>query len=172
MNITLPLTQTVLDWITEHPYQTFMHVANGIIICTPAVVTVPIFSALRFGAVGPGAGKPLRVHPIAFTLLFCLLLVLLLSFLSNASEFDDGVPWCRTGQWALHNVAKRGHEWIRSQYRRRCSSSRGCGVFHGCLGIGMARKQWDSDLRIQQASCMMECTYLPFIDYHNTYIEV
>jgi hypothetical protein len=44
------------DWVTEHPYQTAMHVANGVILCTPAAVTVPIFSALGFSTVGPAAG--------------------------------------------------------------------------------------------------------------------
>jgi hypothetical protein len=56
MNFTLPLPQVMRDWVTEHPYQTAMHVANGVILCTPAAVTVPIFSALGFSTVGPAAG--------------------------------------------------------------------------------------------------------------------
>lgn len=50
-------TQAVLDWIVAHPYQTALQVVNGIIICTPAVVTSPFLAVLGFGAQGPGLGK-------------------------------------------------------------------------------------------------------------------
>lgn len=50
-------TQAVLNWMAEHPYQTALHVANGVIICTPAAATVPFLSALGFGATGPLVGK-------------------------------------------------------------------------------------------------------------------
>jgi hypothetical protein len=49
----------VTTWVTNHPYQTAMHIANGVILCTPAAVTVPIFSALGFSAAGPAAGNAL-----------------------------------------------------------------------------------------------------------------
>jgi hypothetical protein len=58
MNATWPLPAVVLTWITDHPYQSVFHAFNGIILCTPAAVTVPIFSVLGFGAVGPTAGTP------------------------------------------------------------------------------------------------------------------
>jgi hypothetical protein len=56
MDVALPFAQAAKDWVTEHPYQTAMHVANGVIVCTPAAVTVPIFTALGFTAAGPAAG--------------------------------------------------------------------------------------------------------------------
>jgi hypothetical protein len=56
MNSTLSLLAAVPTWITEHPYQSAFHAFNGIILCTPAAVTVPIFSALGFGAAGPYTG--------------------------------------------------------------------------------------------------------------------
>lgn len=57
----------VTTWVTDHPYQTAMHVANGVILCTPAAVTVPIFSALGFSAVGPAAGNaPARFTALAY----------------------------------------------------------------------------------------------------------
>lgn len=48
--------QVILDWIAAHPYQTAFHVVNGVIICTPAAATVPIFAAMGFTATGPVAG--------------------------------------------------------------------------------------------------------------------
>lgn len=53
----------VTGWITDHPYQTAMHVANGVILCTPAAITVPVFSALGFSTVGPAAGKQHTLLP-------------------------------------------------------------------------------------------------------------
>jgi hypothetical protein len=55
MNFTIPVTQVILDWITEHPYQTAFHVINGVVLCTPAALTVPFFGALGFGSAGPAA---------------------------------------------------------------------------------------------------------------------
>jgi hypothetical protein len=52
----------ITTWVTDHPYQTAMHVANGVILCTPAAITVPVFSALGFSAAGPAAG----IDPIYF----------------------------------------------------------------------------------------------------------
>jgi hypothetical protein len=49
-------TQQLLDWIAAHPYQTFFHVVNGVIILTPAAATVPLFSALGLSAGGPISG--------------------------------------------------------------------------------------------------------------------
>lgn len=36
-----------------------MHVANGVILCTPAAINVPVFGALSFSAAGPAAGMAL-----------------------------------------------------------------------------------------------------------------
>jgi hypothetical protein len=66
MNVAVPAAQAVKEWVTEHPYQTAMHVANGVILCTPAAVTVPIFSALGFTAAGPAAGTFLGSHLHSF----------------------------------------------------------------------------------------------------------
>ncbi|KAF2852674.1 hypothetical protein T440DRAFT_466798 [Plenodomus tracheiphilus IPT5] len=49
--------QALLNWIAEHPYQTFFHVVNGVVLLTPAAATVPIFSALGLSAGGPVAGS-------------------------------------------------------------------------------------------------------------------
>jgi hypothetical protein len=49
--------KVILDWIAAHPYQTAFHVANGVILATPAAATVPIFSAMGFSATGPVAGE-------------------------------------------------------------------------------------------------------------------
>lgn len=46
----------VTTWVSNHPYQTAMHAANVVILCTPAAITVPVFSALGFSAAGPAAG--------------------------------------------------------------------------------------------------------------------
>jgi hypothetical protein len=46
----------MIDWVTEHPYQTVVHIANGVILCTPAAITAPIFSTLGFSALGPASG--------------------------------------------------------------------------------------------------------------------
>ena len=48
--------QILLDWIAEHPYQTFFHVVNGVVLLTPAAATVPFFAALGLSAGGPVAG--------------------------------------------------------------------------------------------------------------------
>jgi ammonia channel protein AmtB len=47
----------IFDWIAAHPYQTAFHVANGVILVTPAAATVPILSAMGFSATGPVAGE-------------------------------------------------------------------------------------------------------------------
>ncbi|KAF2821362.1 hypothetical protein CC86DRAFT_459030 [Ophiobolus disseminans] len=56
MNAT-QVPQIVLDWIAQHPYQTAFHVVNGVVLFTPAAITVPFFSALGFSAVGPAASS-------------------------------------------------------------------------------------------------------------------
>lgn len=56
MNVPQELTETVLNWISEHPYQTAFHVVNGVIMFTPAAATVPILNMLGFSAAGPTAG--------------------------------------------------------------------------------------------------------------------
>jgi hypothetical protein len=55
MTFTVPATQAIFDWITEHPYQTALHVVNGVVLWTPAALTVPFFSAIGFGTAGPAA---------------------------------------------------------------------------------------------------------------------
>lgn len=49
-------TQSLLNWISAHPYQTCFHVVNGVVLLTPAAATVPVFSALGLSAGGPVAG--------------------------------------------------------------------------------------------------------------------
>jgi hypothetical protein len=56
MNVAVPAALAVKDWVAEHPYQTFMHVVNGVILCTPAAVTVPLFSAIGMTTQGPATG--------------------------------------------------------------------------------------------------------------------
>jgi hypothetical protein len=56
MNFSLPIPQVMIDWVVEHPYQTVIHITNGVILCTPAAITAPIFSTLGFSAVGPASG--------------------------------------------------------------------------------------------------------------------
>lgn len=60
-------TQTVLDWIAAHPYQTAFQVVNGIIICTPAAATVPVLAALGLGTIGPISGKAVSGHDFITT---------------------------------------------------------------------------------------------------------
>ncbi|KZM18976.1 uncharacterized protein EKO05_0011304 [Ascochyta rabiei] len=50
-------TKVVLDWIAGHPYQTVFQIVNGVIICTPAAATIPVFAALGFSAGGPLPGS-------------------------------------------------------------------------------------------------------------------
>ena len=50
------IASAVAAWVAVHPYQTALHAVNGVILLTPAAVTVPIFSALGFTASGPAAG--------------------------------------------------------------------------------------------------------------------
>jgi hypothetical protein len=56
MNVTAAAAQPLLNWIAAHPYQTFFHVVNGVVLLTPAAATVPLFSALGLSAGGPIAG--------------------------------------------------------------------------------------------------------------------
>ncbi|KAF2477648.1 uncharacterized protein BDR25DRAFT_207768 [Lindgomyces ingoldianus] len=51
----LPLI--VKDWIVAHPYQTALHVVNGMVFLTPAAATVPFFNMLGFTAAGPAGGS-------------------------------------------------------------------------------------------------------------------
>jgi len=53
------IASAVTAWVAVHPYQTALHVVNGVILLTPAAVTAPIFSALGFTASGPAAGMSL-----------------------------------------------------------------------------------------------------------------
>lgn len=50
------ITEEIIAWIAEHPYQTIFHVLNGVVLFTPAAATVPILNALGFSASGPVAG--------------------------------------------------------------------------------------------------------------------
>jgi hypothetical protein len=60
MNATAAAAQPLLDWIAAHPYQTFFHVVNGVVLLTPAAATIPFFSALGLSAGGPIAGTSLK----------------------------------------------------------------------------------------------------------------
>ncbi|KAF1834880.1 hypothetical protein BDW02DRAFT_568559 [Decorospora gaudefroyi] len=51
--------EPLIAWIAAHPYQTFFHVVNGVVLLTPAAATVPFFSALGMTAGGPVAGGAL-----------------------------------------------------------------------------------------------------------------
>lgn len=51
-------------WITAHPYQTALHVVNGVVLFTPAAATVPILAGLGFTSVGPAAGTVLIPNPL------------------------------------------------------------------------------------------------------------
>jgi len=62
-NITMAAQLALLDWIKEHPYQTFFHVVNGVVLLTPAAATVPFFSAIGLGAGGPVAGASSHPYP-------------------------------------------------------------------------------------------------------------
>ena len=57
MNASSAATQALIDWISAHPYQTFLHVVNGVVLLTPAAATIPFFSALGLSAGGPVAGQ-------------------------------------------------------------------------------------------------------------------
>jgi hypothetical protein len=47
----------VLRWITAHPGQSALLVANGVLIFTPAALTGPLLATMGFGASGPVAGE-------------------------------------------------------------------------------------------------------------------
>ncbi|KAF2792366.1 hypothetical protein K505DRAFT_246800 [Melanomma pulvis-pyrius CBS 109.77] len=51
------LSWLIKGWITEHPYQTALHVVNGVVLLTPAAATILILSTLGFTSVGPAAGS-------------------------------------------------------------------------------------------------------------------
>jgi hypothetical protein len=51
------LPQEVKTWITEHPYQTIFHVANGIVFFYPGLVTGPVLWTLGWTSTGPRGGK-------------------------------------------------------------------------------------------------------------------
>jgi hypothetical protein len=107
-------TQAVLDWISAHPYQTAFHVANGVIMCTPAAATVPFLSALGYGATGPIAGMFGAQHfarwqsntssdttsriGSGFNTVFLLLRACWGPF-CNGSECSHGRLWCELCCW-------------------------------------------------------------------------
>jgi hypothetical protein len=47
----------LLRWITAHPGQSALLVANGVLTFTPAALTAPLLAAMGFGASGPIAGE-------------------------------------------------------------------------------------------------------------------
>lgn len=47
----------IFGWMREHPGQTVFHIANGILIFTPAALTGPLLASMGWGAAGPTAGK-------------------------------------------------------------------------------------------------------------------
>jgi len=57
-NIDLKQTAaTAKDWAIEHPYQASFHVASGVVLLAPGIVTMPILGAVGFGATGVTAGE-------------------------------------------------------------------------------------------------------------------
>ena len=58
------------DWVASHPYQTVFHVASGVTLLAPGLVTVPILGLAGFGATGIGAGEQLLFPSLYFLYLF------------------------------------------------------------------------------------------------------
>ena len=46
----------VLEWITAHPGQTAPLIVNGMVVFSPAAITIPLLSTIGFGWQGPVAG--------------------------------------------------------------------------------------------------------------------
>jgi hypothetical protein len=65
----LPLL--VKEWITAHPYQTALHVVNGVVFFTPAAATVPILASLGFTSAGPAAGTVPIPNPLLASTVRC-----------------------------------------------------------------------------------------------------
>jgi hypothetical protein len=63
-------TNALINWIAAHPYQSFFHVVNGVVLLTPAAATVPLFGALGLSAGGPVAGM-LIVSLMAIRIVAC-----------------------------------------------------------------------------------------------------
>ena len=78
MNAIAAAAQSLINWITAHPYQAFLHVVNGVVLLTPAAATVPLFSVLGFSAGGPVAGQRLHSFFINLATLDYFSIVLLL----------------------------------------------------------------------------------------------
>ena len=47
----------VLDWIAAHPGQSALLAVDGVLIFTPAALTVPLLAQMGFGLSGPIGGK-------------------------------------------------------------------------------------------------------------------
>ena len=58
------LPNEVKTWITEHPYQTTFHIANGIVFFYPGLVTGPVLWSLGWTSTGPRAGKQTSHHRV------------------------------------------------------------------------------------------------------------
>jgi hypothetical protein len=137
MNLTLPVPQVVIDWVTEHPFQTVVHIANGVILCTPAAITAPIFSALGFSALGPASGV-LTTHltvPSDLT-----------SSRFSSKRSHELFRLC-SGQWCIRYNPERCYGWLWCGYCCWSSAGRGRSVFGCCLGLGMEDGEHDPILR-------------------------
>jgi hypothetical protein len=95
----------ITTWVTDHLYQTAVHVANGVILCTLAANTVPVFSALGFSAAGPAAS----IDPIYFDKARRLTLP------RNRSKWCHGLLWLSARWWNICDCAKRSYRWLWSE---------------------------------------------------------
>lgn len=50
------------EWVVEHPYQTGLYVAGGVVIAVPDLVVVPVLGAAGFTAKGVAGGELTRVN--------------------------------------------------------------------------------------------------------------
>jgi hypothetical protein len=167
MNSTLSLPAVVLTWITDHPYQSAFHAFNGVILCTPAAITVPIFSALGFSAAGPAAGTPIFQFPLSSSFICCSLIEYLLIFYRNGRKRVDELLWRCASHFALRNCSKREYGRLWCQSGRWWGSDRGCGFLNSRLGVGMVVYKRDADLIYEpdtQCKAFSQVSWLALVD--------
>jgi hypothetical protein len=155
----------MIDWVTEHPYQTVVHIANGVILCTPAAITAPIFSTLGFSALGPASGMstvlpypevPLKVPSELISYRF-------------GSKRSHELFRLRSSQWCLCYNPERCNGWLRCRHRCWSSAGGGCGVFGGCLGLGMEGGKYHPILKyivLSAESLIEDCCLLSIAQDH------
>ena len=127
------VTQTVLDWIAAHPYQTAFQIVNGVIICTPAAATVPFLAALGFGANGPIAGRSYYDYYHSAP---CDGLLSYANTISRLAGGDRHVLFRHCPcEWFVRVVSERSYGWVWSVY---------CGW--GCAGWSSFVFGWGMDV--------------------------